>query len=231
MRQVPTGMAKESFSVAARPGLCRYPAGAQARLPTPGSWSREGHPGLPPHGGPCRKIPGFPCGLTAYRKKIFPGTLLSRDCTITIMDPAVINRYIRKTGIPCQEFRERCLAGAQRPDYQDFPGFIFSPSADKPCESMSVSPAQNPISSAGTGWACAPSIRSLSYRGDKGLGRGDRSPGDEVSREMAGIRIPGPVTQIHQDRYRHLYRSVLLSSGAGFFRHDPVRLPGYQNRF
>lgn len=65
------------------------------------------------------------CRLTAYRKKMFPGLLLSTDRTITIPYPAAIDRCIRETGIPCQSFCDGCLAGSQRPDEQDFLGFYF----------------------------------------------------------------------------------------------------------
>jgi hypothetical protein len=65
------------------------------------------------------------CGLAACRKEIFPGTLFSFDSTITVPDPAVIDRFVRETGVPCQSLCDRCLAGSQRPDEEDFLGFYF----------------------------------------------------------------------------------------------------------
>jgi len=112
--------------------LCRFEAramqvssGRTSQITDTGTWIREGHPGLPPRGAHAAEFQDSRCGLTAYRKKMIPSMLLTIHRTIAVPDPAVIDRCIGKTGIPCQSLCDRCLAGAQRPDDQDFLGFYF----------------------------------------------------------------------------------------------------------
>jgi hypothetical protein len=67
------------------------------------------------------------CGFTANLKKFFPGPLLSFSGTVAITDAAFINRCIREAGIPCLSLCDCCLAGARRPDEEDFLGLENEP--------------------------------------------------------------------------------------------------------
>ena len=70
-----------------------------------------------PHTG---KFQDLRCRSAAILKKMVPGTIFPRQGSVTIPDPALIDRSIRKTGILCQVFCKGSLPGAQCSDEQDF---------------------------------------------------------------------------------------------------------------